>query len=84
MGQNLAAYPMNQRMQQLNRTYQLQNLGQSMGNNTLGRIGRAAGSLLLGVPLTQPNPLMVPQPYQAPYSQQLFPYGQVMPNQFGY
>jgi hypothetical protein len=63
-----------QRMAALQRAQQAQSLGQIMGNGTAGKIGRIAGSMLLGVPMTAPAnvfPMGVPgqQPMVMPYPQ---------------
>ncbi|MDX2084009.1 MAG: hypothetical protein SFZ03_01300 [Candidatus Melainabacteria bacterium] len=56
LGQNYTGYPTEQRLAQVQRAYQLQAAGQKLGQGTWGKLGRTAGSVLLGVPLSPPAP----------------------------
>ncbi len=56
-GQSLSGlgYTEQDRLSQIIRTAQAQQLGRSLGNGKLGKIGRSLGSVLMGVPLTPPQ-----------------------------
>ncbi|MBY0449714.1 MAG: hypothetical protein K2X01_03720 [Cyanobacteria bacterium] len=56
-GQSLSGlgYTEQDRLSQLIRTAQAQQLGRSLGNGKLGKIGRSLGSVLMGVPLNPPQ-----------------------------
>lgn len=53
-GQNFVGYSEQDRINNLQRAYQTQSIGKNLGNGRLGKVGRAAGSLLYGIPM--PNP----------------------------
>jgi hypothetical protein len=64
LGQNLSNWSTTDRLNNLQRAIQMQSLGQTLGNGRLGQVGRAAGSVLLGVPMNPPGvmaPGMMPQ-----------------------
>lgn len=55
LGQMYPSYPDAQRLANLQKTYQLQSMGRLLGQGKGGAVGRTAGSLILGVPLTPPS-----------------------------
>lgn len=54
-GQIYQGYPETQRLANLQRTYQMQSIGRMLGTSKTGSVGRAAGSTMLGIPLTPPT-----------------------------
>lgn len=54
LGQNFTGYSDADRINNLQRAYQLQSVGRSLGNGKLGQMGRTAGSMLFGVPMPAP------------------------------
>jgi hypothetical protein len=60
LGQMYVGYPEDQRLANLQKTYQLQAVGKLLGKSKAANMGRTAGSALLGLPITTPNPMNVP------------------------
>ncbi|HEY9686061.1 MAG TPA: hypothetical protein V6C52_03705 [Coleofasciculaceae cyanobacterium] len=76
-GQIYPSYAPTQRLTNLQKTYQMQSIGRLLGNGKAGNIGRAAGSTILGVPLTQPPAGTVPPTVN------IYPYSPVPPSHGG-
>lgn len=57
LGQIYVGYAEEQRLSNLQKAYRLQSIGRLLGKGKAASVGKTAGSLLLGVPLTPPAPV---------------------------
>jgi hypothetical protein len=79
-GQIYPGYDPTRRLANLQKTYQMQSIGRLLGNGKAGNIGRAAGSTILGIPMTQPPAGTVPPTVNIyPYSPMTPSYGGTSP-----